>query len=119
MPDQPGWAVSRASNADAAKSGKPVREDVICWRCYAKGSHYASTCVFDIEGKAPVVQARFEMLSMADKARVPWGPYLQIMGYLKPGVYTSLLYKHRSEHLYQHNGLSQLMFDRNRRERKL
>ena len=61
-------------------------DDVICWRCYAKASHYANACVLDIYSKSPVVKTQFEMLSNADKCRVPWGPYLRIMGYLTPGV---------------------------------
>lgn len=61
VPGQPGW-VDNKTRAD-----RPVKEDVVCWRCYARGSHYASTCVFDIVNKAPVVKTQFEMLTHSDK----------------------------------------------------
>lgn len=55
--------------------------NTICWRCYAKGSHYAYGCNVDLKANRRVIVANFESVTGKGKCRVAAGSYLYLKGW--------------------------------------
>ena len=89
-PSRPGWKDGGKTvyPQPIGPSTKELPKRLICWRCYAVDSHYASGCSVVYETHGPVVVANFEALTREDQVRVPWGPYLMLKGYLTPDIFS-------------------------------